>query len=322
MKRMIIIAGLVICGVIVVLNINHKSVVDENTSMEKINSYVLEGQMELKRGKEVKYYDLKVCYLKSKEEYYRVSLFDKELSQEQIILRNGEGVFVLTPNLNQLFRFEGDWPNNSQKPYLLQTIFALTNQKGRFVEKLKDGYLVKVKLNDEDYGYESIFYDNQGKVKWLEIFDKNQQKLVKIDFRICDYNAKVKKSEFSTPQKVDEKVSFNMSEEDLPLYPMETYGATLKNVYQLDTQYENKKVLEYEGERSFTLVESKMKIMEEFTRVMVPYQLYDNMDLIGFFDGNSMSIMHNGIEYKLYADDFSLDEMRKVLESVQVVVLK
>lgn len=305
-----------------VFKLKQKTIVEEITSMDNLNSYVLEGQMELTRGKEVKCYDLKISYLKKQEDYYRVSLFDKELAQEQIILRNGEGVFVLTPNLNQLFKFEGDWPNNSKKPYLLQTIFALSNSKGKVVEKRKDGYLIKVELDDEDYKYESIFYDQEGKVKWLEIFDKNHKTLVKINFRICDYNAKVKKSEFNTPYQGSEKVSARVNEEDLPLYPVQTYGAKLKNVYQLDTQYENKKVLEYTGDKGFTLVESKIKAMDEFTRVMVPYQLLDNMDLIGFFDGNSMSIMNSGIEYKLYADNLSLEEMMDVLESVQVVVLK
>ena len=39
---------------------------------------------------------------------FKVSLFDKNLNQEQILLRNEEGVFVVTPSLNQIFKFEGD----------------------------------------------------------------------------------------------------------------------------------------------------------------------------------------------------------------------
>lgn len=34
------------------------------------------------------------------DEYFKVSMIDKSLNQEQIILKNKEGVFVVTPSLN------------------------------------------------------------------------------------------------------------------------------------------------------------------------------------------------------------------------------
>ena len=33
------------------------------------------------------------------------------------MLRNKEGVYVLTPKLNQVYQFKGDYPLNSPKPY-------------------------------------------------------------------------------------------------------------------------------------------------------------------------------------------------------------
>ena len=38
--------------------------------------------------------------------------------QSQIILRNEEGVFVLTPALNKSFRFQSDWPQNSSRLFI------------------------------------------------------------------------------------------------------------------------------------------------------------------------------------------------------------
>ena len=42
--------------------------------------------------------------------------------QSQIILRNEEGVFVLTPALNKSFRFQSDWPQNSSQAYLYESL--------------------------------------------------------------------------------------------------------------------------------------------------------------------------------------------------------
>ena len=44
------------------------------------------------------------------------------MNQKQEIIRNAEGVFVVTPTLNQIFKFQGNWPSNSLKPYLLQSM--------------------------------------------------------------------------------------------------------------------------------------------------------------------------------------------------------
>ena len=89
--------------------------------MSDMNSYILEGNMEIAKGEDVKSYAVEVGYKKADKDLFKVTLTDKELNQEQIILRNDAGVFVVTPSLNQIFKFEGDWPMNSPKPYLLQS---------------------------------------------------------------------------------------------------------------------------------------------------------------------------------------------------------
>lgn len=40
-------------------------------------------------------------------------MIDKDINQEQILLRNKDGVYVLTPVLNQVYTFKGDYPLNS-----------------------------------------------------------------------------------------------------------------------------------------------------------------------------------------------------------------
>ena len=116
------------------------------SKMNDMDSYILSGDMEITKGEDVKTYALEVGYQKDEKDLFKVSLVDKELNQEQVILRNDGGVFVVTPSLNQVFKFEGDWPLNSPKPYLLQSIAEIVKSDKAEITKKDDGYLVSSKV--------------------------------------------------------------------------------------------------------------------------------------------------------------------------------
>ncbi|MEG0736427.1 MAG: hypothetical protein RR441_06135, partial [Longicatena sp.] len=115
--------------------------------MSNMNSYILSGNMEITKGEDVKTYAVEVGYKKDDKDLFKVTITDKELNQQQIILRNKSGVYVITPSLNQIFKFEGDWPMNSPKPYLLQSIASIVKQKNANIKKESDGYLVSSKVS-------------------------------------------------------------------------------------------------------------------------------------------------------------------------------
>ena len=82
-----------------------------------LSSYQLEATMELNNGEEQRKFAVSVSYMKKDEDdLFRVSLYDTTINQEQIMLRNEEGVYVLTPTLNQVYQFKSGWPLNSAKP--------------------------------------------------------------------------------------------------------------------------------------------------------------------------------------------------------------
>ena len=64
----------------------------------------------------------KVEASKSKEGYYKVSLINQTNNHEQVILKNKDGVYVVTPDLNKSFKFQSDWPNNGSQSYLLDVL--------------------------------------------------------------------------------------------------------------------------------------------------------------------------------------------------------
>ena len=65
-------------------------------------------------------YDVKVSY--AKKDNYKVELVNTINNHEQIILRNGDGVYVVTPRINKSFKFQSDWPYNNSQVYLLSSL--------------------------------------------------------------------------------------------------------------------------------------------------------------------------------------------------------
>lgn len=76
-------------------------------------------------------------------------LFGKpEKDQSQVILRNENGVFVLTPSLNKSFRFHSDWPNNSSQVYLFESLVKDVKNDGEASFSAKDSkYIFETKTN-------------------------------------------------------------------------------------------------------------------------------------------------------------------------------
>ena len=144
-KKYILIGGIVIVALICIFLFRPKSFEKKADAVfNDLTSYTLKGEMEINKGEDIKNYIMEVNYKKTDDnQLFKVSLFDKNLNQEQILLRNQEGVFVVTPSLNQIFKFEGDWPLNSPKPYLIQTMFEVLKQEDTKTEKTKDGTLSK-----------------------------------------------------------------------------------------------------------------------------------------------------------------------------------
>ena len=120
-KKYILIGSIVIVVLICLFLFRPKSFEKKADSVfNDLTSYTLKGEMEINKGEDIKNYIMEVNYKKMDDnQLFKVSLFDKNLNQEQILLRNQEGVFVVTPSLNQIFKFEGDWPLNSPKPCLM-----------------------------------------------------------------------------------------------------------------------------------------------------------------------------------------------------------
>ena len=106
--------------------------------LEKANSYYIVGNMEIINNEDTYTYEVEVSYQKG--DYYKIDLINTLNNHEQVILRNDDGVYVITPSLNKSYKFQSDWPYNNSQIYLLQPLVTdISNEKDRKIKTTKTG---------------------------------------------------------------------------------------------------------------------------------------------------------------------------------------
>lgn len=327
-KIMIIAAAAVVVIAFLFLFLREKPFEDRlQQTLGSLNSYLLEGVMEVAEGEDTKSYDVSVKYLKQDDQdYFRVAMKDSGMNQEQEIIRNAEGVFVVTPTLNQIFKFQGNWPSNSLKPYLLQSMREIATDESAQIEQTEEGYQISAGVtypNNRNFTQQEMVFSDDLKIKSVQIFDDDHVLQMKMLFSKVDYEPGLTAEDFQVPQQLEKETAAEpIADEDLPLMPMETFGAVLSNSSVVENDGKVQYVLEYTGEKNFTIVEEVAESEETTQTIIMSGSLVDGLNMVGRYDGNHMTSVINSVRYTIYSDDLSEEEMSAVLQSMQVVVMK
>ena len=327
-KIMIIAAAAVVVIAFLFLFLREKPFEDRlQQTLGSLNSYLLEGVMEVAEGEDTKSYDVSVKYLKQDDQdYFRVAMKDSGMNQEQEIIRNAEGVFVVTPTLNQIFKFQGNWPSNSLKPYLLQSMREIAADESAQIEQTEEGYQISAVVtypNNRNFTQQEMVFSDDLKIKSVQIFDDDHVLQMKMLFSKVDNEPGLTAEDFQVPQQLEKETAAEpITDEDLPLMPMETFGAVLSNSSVVENDGKVQYVLEYTGEKNFTIVEEVAESEETTQTIIMSGSLVDGLNMVGRYDGNHMTSVINSVRYTIYSDDLSEEEMSAVLQSMQVVVMK
>ena len=327
-KIMIIAAAAVVVIAFLFLFLREKPFEDRlQQTLGSLNSYLLEGVMEVAEGEDTKSYDVSVKYLKQDDQdYFRVAMKDSGMNQKQEIIRNAEGVFVVTPTLNQIFKFQGNWPSNSLKPYLLQSMREIAADESAQIEQTEEGYQISAGVtypNNRNFTQQEMVFSDDLKIKSVQIFDDDHVLQMKMLFSKVDYEPGLTAEDFHVPQQLEKETAAEpITDEDLPLMPMETFGAVLSNSSVVENDGKVQYVLEYTGEKNFTIVEEVAESEETTQTIIMSGSLVDGLNMVGRYDGNHMTSVINSVRYTIYSDDLSEEEMSAVLQSMQVVVMK
>ena len=151
---------------------------DLNKNMKSIKAYYIEGEMEIINNEDIYKYDVKASY--KEKSFYKVSLKNQANNHEQIILKNEDGVYVLTPSLNKSFKFESEWPYNNSQVYLLQSVIDdINNDKSSSFEEKDNNYIFTTSVNypnNRSLIKQIIYFDKDlNMIDWLRQYSKEDQ---------------------------------------------------------------------------------------------------------------------------------------------------
>ncbi|MBB6674017.1 LolA family protein [Cohnella nanjingensis] len=170
---------------------------------DKMESYQGSGTMTLHTGQQPQKYKVEVWYQKPK--FYRIALTSESRDITQIVLRNDDGVFVLTPSLNKSYRFQSDWPENQGQVYLYQTLLhSITTDNSRQFAKEKDAYVFDVmagSYQNGSFARQKIWLNKQDYApQKVEVTDTNANVMVDVVFDSFQFGKKFEKSAFDMQQ--------------------------------------------------------------------------------------------------------------------------
>ena len=294
---------------------------------KKINeadSYHIDGVFELRNNEETYLYDIKVDY--KKENKFRVSLLNQTNNHEQIILRNSDGIYVLTPSLNKSFKFQSEWPYNNSQTYILQSVLNDIKEDSEVeVKQIDNGYVITTSVeysNKKDLVNQKIYLDNDANITKIEVLDTSNQPKIIMNFNSIEYNKNIDDSLFNVSQNTSSLTDTDLPVGNLdgivfPMYvPTDTY-LTSQDVVSTDSG--QRAILTFNGESPFTIIQETTTVNNEQSYISVDGEPSLILDTVGVISDNYVSWISNGIEYYVFSEELSQEELLTVANSISIM---
>lgn len=304
-----------------------KDVINElSKKIEKLEGYYLDGELEIINNDDSYLYAVEVAYYKDNN--FKVSLKNKVNDHEQIILRNTEGVYVLTPSLNKSFKFQSEWPYNNSQSYLLQTLLKdIKNDENKVFEKTSDGYKINTTVDyssNNDMKKQTILLDKDLNIKEVSIFDENDQIKMKMTFNNIDYKATFDDTYFTLNKNIGTEVQENTNATlDSIVYPMYLPENTqLSGQEKVSTENGERIILTFSGDNPFMLVQETTNVSKDILTIPMYGEPYMVTGSVGALSDSSLTWVNNGVEFYLVSDVLSQEELIDIANSVSVASLK
>ncbi|HLS20537.1 MAG TPA: outer membrane lipoprotein carrier protein LolA [Bacillota bacterium] len=312
-----------------------KSDTDVVKEMEKtlnnLTDYQAEAEMTMNTGQEEQIYEVSIWH--KKEDFYRIAL-NNPINEKagQIILKNKDGVFVLTPTLNKSYKFQTDWPDNSSQPYLYESLLKdIVDDETAEFQETDTHYVFKTKTNyrsNQNLPYQEVYIDKKLFTPTnVNVLDSDQQPVVQVKFTQFELNNNLVAEDFSLEknkqaEQIDEE-TIATDEEQMtdPLaifFPLFTAGAELDEMKEISLDNGERVIMTFAGEKNFTLVQEKQHTLPTMTHS--EEMVGDIVDLgfaIGALANNKLEWVYEGTEFLLASEELTKNELIEVAKSIQ-----
>lgn len=315
--------------------------VSESDVIKKLNkkldtdSYYIEGTLEIVNNEDLYTYDVEVSYLKG--DNYKVNLTNTVNNHNQVILRNSDGVYVVTPRINKSFKFQSDWPYNNSQVYLLGPLLNdINDDDNREFTSSKDGYEIVVKANypnNPKLVKQKIILDKDINITRVIVLDNDDNAQITMNFAKIDFDSKFSdnyfdlkeiinveeesKKEDNTDNTTETKTTTSIDDVVYPMYlPDNTYLSNKEKVNKDDGE---RLILTFDGDNPFMLIEETVTYEDEHLIVPTYGELELMASTVAIVNDNSVSFIDNNIEYYVVSDKLSKQELLDIARSISLL---
>ncbi|GEL78768.1 LolA family protein [Tenuibacillus multivorans] len=306
-----------------------------NKKEQDMESFKTTATMEIQTGEEPQQFDVQVWH--KKDDYYKVVLQNQlDDKGNQVILRNDEGVFVLTPSINKSYKFQNDWPKHHSQPYLFTSLVSdINNDADREFKVTENYYVFTVKTNykgNQQLPYQEIYFHKKSlEPALVKVLNSQNEPMVNVDFSDFEFNPEIANTEFDTEENLAEgtvsvPTMAELEEQSMAVYYPDNLpeGAELASEEVVSFENGERSILSFEGDKNFTLVQEMYQ--SHPTNIEVPvYASGEMVDLgftVGHLSNNTLEWQQDGMNFVLASDTLTVDEMVVVAKSVQDRAMK
>lgn len=338
MKKQIVIRMMIALGFVLLLAACGEKSQEEvlnklESKLEEMNGYKAKAEMKMNTGQEGQKYKLNIWH--KKKDFYRVKLKNaKDNKGSQIILKNEEGVFVLSPALNKSFKFQKEWPENGSQPYLFQSLVNDVKKDKDATFKVGEKYYIfQTKTNyqsNNNLPYQKIYFDKQTYTPvMVKVLDKDKNPLVEVSFSEFNTNPSFKKGDFEmdknmSTDKTDSTVAGKAKADAFSVVlPFFTAGSELTKKKEISLENGKRVIMTFSGDKNFTLVQEKMETVPTMASPQyVNGEIVNLGHSIGALSGNSIEWTNNGVNFYLASEELTQAQLIKVAKSVERKAVK
>lgn len=328
MKKLLFI---LLCSILVVGcgKVDSEKVLKEfETKVTNSDNYTLTGTMEIINNEDVYNYEVNVSYLKG--DYYKVNLINTNNEHEQVILKNDEGVYVITPSLNKSFKFQSDWPNNSSQTYILDSLLSdLKSDANRELLEEGDKLILKSSVNypnNSNLVSQSVTFNKDMDLEKVEVF--NDAGVAQITLVVTELNLKANNTkEIFNLSNIIQESDVNTETETTGtieniIYPMYVpTGTTYSSEEKITNESSERVILTYTGEKPFIIIEETAQVPEETEVTAVNGDLVTYGNIVGVLTDTSLNWTSNGMEYYIVSSNMSAEELLQIAASTATVAV-
>ncbi len=297
---------------------------DFNKKINSSEGYYLNGELEIINNEDSYLYDVEVAY--QKENNFKVSLKNKTNNHEQIILKNSEGVYVLTPSLNKSFKFQSEWPYNNSQAYLLQTILKdIESDNERIFEEVDNNYIFTTKVNysnNSELSKQKITLDKDLNLKSVVVLNEKDEVQMQMKFNSIDYKATYDENYFVLSSNVSKELDEANETLDSIIYPMYIPNNTqLSGQEKVSTDNGERVILTFSGESPFTIVQETVSPTSELVTIPMYGEPFIITDSVGVLAEDSVSWISNGVEFYVVSDKLDSNQLLEVANSINTMTI-